>query len=210
MDLQKIDLEYEGVHSLYTIYHKLKQKRFPGNLERHVANIIADVDQLAVHGFHRFRYHPNYPLSYVTLFAIAEQLPNPNSRVMLGQEHDHFGQLRVVLDWRLEEFAISSIRKTVDILAMEVGAAGLGRIRDLDTLLNEQLNDPRPMNHHMGTTRMNDDPKKGVVDKDCRVHGVNNLFIAGSSIFPTTGNANPTFTIIALAIRLCDHLKDIA
>jgi choline dehydrogenase-like flavoprotein len=61
--------------------------------------------------------------------------------------------------------------------------------------------------HHMGTTRMHVDPKQGVVDPDCRVHGVGNLFIAGSSVFPTGGYANPTLTIVALAIRLADHLK---
>jgi choline dehydrogenase-like flavoprotein len=61
--------------------------------------------------------------------------------------------------------------------------------------------------HHIGTTRMSDDPRTGVVDKDCRVHGVGNLFIAGSSVFPTSGFANPTLTIVALAIRLAEHLK---
>ena len=62
--------------------------------------------------------------------------------------------------------------------------------------------------HHMGTTRMAASPREGVVDADCRVHGTANLFVAGSSVFPTTGNANPTLTIVALALRLADHLKD--
>jgi choline dehydrogenase-like flavoprotein len=62
-------------------------------------------------------------------------------------------------------------------------------------------------NHHSGATRMADDPRKGVVDRNCRVHGIENLYISSSSVFPTTGTANPTFTIIALAIRLADHLK---
>ena len=61
--------------------------------------------------------------------------------------------------------------------------------------------------HHMGTTRMADDPKEGVVDRDCRVHGIANLYIAGSSVFPTGGYANPTLTIVALALRMADHLK---
>jgi choline dehydrogenase-like flavoprotein len=61
--------------------------------------------------------------------------------------------------------------------------------------------------HHMGTTRMSQDPRLGVVDKDCRVHEVGNLYIAGSSVFPTAGMANPTLTIVALAVRLADHIK---
>jgi choline dehydrogenase-like flavoprotein len=62
--------------------------------------------------------------------------------------------------------------------------------------------------HHMGTTRMSEQPKTGVVDANCKVHGVDNLYIAGSSVFPTSGYANPTWTIIALALRLSDHLKE--
>jgi choline dehydrogenase-like flavoprotein len=61
--------------------------------------------------------------------------------------------------------------------------------------------------HHMGTTRMHDDPKQGVVDRNCQVHGIDNLFIAGSSVFPTGGYNTPTLTIVALALRLADHLK---
>jgi len=60
--------------------------------------------------------------------------------------------------------------------------------------------------HHIGTTRMHPDPKQGVVDQNCRVHGISNLHVAGSSVFPTSGHANPTLTIVALALRLADHL----
>jgi len=62
--------------------------------------------------------------------------------------------------------------------------------------------------HHLGTTRMSDDPHRGVVDRHCRVHGVENLSIAGGSVFPTGGISNPTLTILALAIRLGDRIKD--
>ena len=65
-------------------------------------------------------------------------------------------------------------------------------------------------NHHLGTTRMSDDPKTGVVDADSQVHGVGNLFIAGSSVFPTYGSSNPTLNLIALTLRLADHLKKVA
>ncbi len=62
-------------------------------------------------------------------------------------------------------------------------------------------------NHHMGSTRMSRDPSTGVVDPDCRIHGLDNFFIAGSSVFPTSGFANPTYTIVALALRLSDHIR---
>jgi len=62
--------------------------------------------------------------------------------------------------------------------------------------------------HHMGTTRMNNDPKKGVVDENCKVHGIENLYIAGSSVLPTVGYANPTLTIAALSLRLADYVKN--
>ncbi len=66
------------------------------------------------------------------------------------------------------------------------------------------------VNHHLGTTRMHDDPRQGVVDRDCRVHGIDNLYIAGSSVFPTAGTGTPTMMIIAMALRLADHLRGLA
>ena len=69
---------------------------------------------------------------------------------------------------------------------------------------------PQPLSggsHHMGTTRMNDDPLRGVVDRNCKVHSVDNLYVAGSSVFPTSGVSNPTLSIVALTLRLADHLK---
>ena len=67
--------------------------------------------------------------------------------------------------------------------------------------------DVRGGSHHMGTTRMHDDPTQGVVDRNCKVHGIDNLYVIGSSVFPTSGAANPTLTIVALTLRLADHLK---
>jgi choline dehydrogenase-like flavoprotein len=88
-------------------------------------------------------------------------------------------------------------------LAREVGKSGIGRLK-LDVGIRP---DWPGGNHHMGTTRMHPDPRYGVVDADCRVHGLSNLYVAGSSVFPTSGGVNPTLTIVALAERLADHLK---
>ena len=91
-------------------------------------------------------------------------------------------------------------------LARSVGAAGLGRMF-VNLERGQELSKVETTWHHMGTTRMHDDPRQGVVDRHCAVHGLSNFYIAGSSVFPTCGRANPTLTIVALAIRLADHLK---
>ena len=89
-----------------------------------------------------------------------------------------------------------------------MGRAGIGRVQILfDEEGSEWPDDLAGGFHHMGTTRMHDDPKQGVVDADCRVHGISNLYVAGSSVFPTGGSSNPTMMIVTLALRLAEHLK---
>lgn len=137
---------------------------------------------------------------------IIEQTPNRDSRVTLDSgAQDRFGHFRINVDWRLSAQDV----KTIGGLAEEVGKAiaeqNHGRFRIADDIL---AGAPVPgfHCHQMGTTRMSADPKFGVVDGDCRVHGMDNLYIAGSSVFPTGGGANPTTTIVALALRLGEHL----
>ncbi len=137
---------------------------------------------------------------------IIEQTPNRESRVTLDAgSKDRFGHHHVNIDWR---FSAQDI-KTITALAEEVGKAiaeqNHGRFKIADEIL---AGAPAPDGHchQMGTTRMSDDPKFGVVDPDCRVHGMKNLYLAGSSVFPTGGGANPTVTVVALALRLGEHL----
>ena len=140
----------------------------------------------------------------------AEQAPDPDSRVTLSSETDQLGQNQVKLDWRLNEQDRQNIMQMHDVLAHELGRAGLGRLRlDFDGESPEWMSSLRGSYHHMGTTRIHVDPKQGVVDENCRVHGISNLFIAGSSVFPTVGHANPTLTIVALSLRLAEHLKGV-
>ena len=137
---------------------------------------------------------------------MTEQSPNPHSRVTLSDERDIFGRNRVRLDWRLTPLDMRSIIKAQEIIDQELRYAGLGR-------LEIELRTETPPEHleggwhHMGTTRMHRDPKRGVVDEHCRVHEITNLFIAGPSVFPTGGYANPVLTFVALAIRLADYIK---
>jgi choline dehydrogenase-like flavoprotein len=137
------------------------------------------------------------------LFVRSEQTPNPESRVTLTSETDELGVPRLDLHWALTDDDWSQMRRGVDVLAREVGRMGLGRVQRDPGMPTEVGYG----SHHSGTTRMHDDPAQGVVDADGQVHGVENLFVAGSSVFPTGGFANPTLTIVALALRLADRVK---
>ena len=109
---------------------------------------------------------------------------------------------------RLNEIDWENIRRTNLILKQEFARSGIGRfVIDKDFVTPEFSSVSHGASHHMGTTRMHGDPKRGVVDATCRIHGMANLYVAGSSVFPTGGFANPTLTIVALTIRLADHLK---
>jgi choline dehydrogenase-like flavoprotein len=148
---------------------------------------------------------PRYVLA---LRTVLETTPRPDSRVALTTARDRLGMPCVRVDWRISE----SDRRGLDRLRAAMGNAI--RSRGLGVLVEDPHVDetgwPVSMEggkHHMGTTRMHADPKRGVVGADGRVHGMANLYIAGSSVFPTCGYANPTFTVVALALRLADHLK---
>ncbi len=140
-----------------------------------------------------------------------EQSPNLNSRVTLDTEKDELGVPRAHLNWELTALDKRSIRTIFHILGQQMAIAGLGRIRINDYLRDE--NDdifPDTTNggwHHMGTTRMSDDPKAGVVDPNCQIHGISNLYVAGSGCYVTSAAPNPTLTLVALSLRLSDYVK---
>ena len=144
----------------------------------------------------------------------CEQEMNPDSRVLLMAARDGFGMRRVALDWRLTEMDYRTMQRSTLALARHVAEHGLGRMRVYDWLLAKDPVAPTPRDgnghagswHHMGTTRMADDPRRGVVDRNCRVHGTRNLHVGGSSVFSSVGYANPTYTVTQLALRLGDHL----
>jgi choline dehydrogenase-like flavoprotein len=152
----------------------------------------------------------NTPVDHVRLSTRIDPAPNPNSRVSLGATRDALGLPRVQLDWQLSPLDKRSVRRTLEIVGAELGRAGLGRLQlNLDDDDTTWPDDTRGGWHHMGTTRMSDDPRQGVVDRNCQVHGVANLFVAGSSVFPTAGSGTPTMTLVALALRLADHVKEL-
>jgi choline dehydrogenase-like flavoprotein len=148
-------------------------------------------------------------LDGIWLSTRIEQTPNPDSRVSLTDERDALGMRQIQLDWRFTDLEKHSVIRTLELLGAELGRTGLGRLRiEIDDDPNSWPDDLAGGWHHMGTTRMNDDPAKGVVDRDCRVHGIDNLYVAGSSVFTTAGSGTPTMTVVALALRLVDHLRE--
>jgi choline dehydrogenase-like flavoprotein len=143
--------------------------------------------------------------SHLTVINFCEQAPNPESRVYLSDKCDALGMRTLILDWRIGEEEPRSIRRLHEVLGQAVESAGLGvletRPQDISTVRFTDAS------HHIGTLRMSGDPKTGVVGEHCKVHGIENLFVAGSAVFPTAGHANPTLTIVALALRLADRLQ---
>lgn len=139
-----------------------------------------------------------------TFFIRAEQSPNPNNRVTLDHALDPFSKPKTKLIWQLYPDDLDILMKSLELLAIEFGRSGRGRVR-LEGI--ERLGQSIPGGcHHMGGTRMHQDPKRGVVNEQCRVHGIDNLYVAGSSVFPTGSCVNPTLTIVALALRLSERL----
>lgn len=150
-----------------------------------------------------------------------EQAPDPENRVVLGSARDSFGMPRAKLFWRMNALDVQTVEQALKIISLELGASASGRVKALngDYMKPSRFFDRNTpfdgdreaqlvlWHHHMGTTRMGLSETDSVVDANCRVHGIDNLYIAGSSVFPTCGSANPTLTILALALRLADHLS---
>lgn len=146
--------------------------------------------------------------TFVPIRFMVELEAHPTSRVELVQERDALGQRRLHLDWRLTPGDGDGLQRSVELFARAIGGEGIGRLRwGVEPAHLARL--ASPARHHMGTTRMHADPARGVVDPDCRVHGIDNLWIGGSSVFPTGGCANATLTIMALTLRLADHLRPV-
>lgn len=187
---------------------------------RHLRNIVADPLDTTTFAFNWLRKRtlaerkfPSVILRNRTnLFSLevhSEQMPNAHSRVTLTDETDALGTPRIRVDWRYRAEDIASVRKTLETFAAEFDRTGVASFSfDPETLEEDLTRFGAYGGHHIGTTRMGDNPATSVVDSHCRVHSTTNLYIASSSVFPTSSQANPTLTITALALRLGQHLAD--
>lgn len=192
-----------GYKSLRNLWVDLKQGRWPKHFSDKLLTVLTDMGSIGDAIYKQDQY-------YAQLYVRAEQSPNTHSRISLGEDRDPFGLQKIKVDWQLSQFDKHSIIEATHRIAEELGRLQLGRIELAEWLTDDDSNWPQPLwggCHHMGTTRMSDDAHTGVVNRNCRLHTVTNAYIAGSSVFPTAGYVPPTLTIVALALRLADHLK---
>ena len=138
-----------------------------------------------------------------------ELQPDPDRRLTLSTDKDALGLPRLKLDMRISDADFALYRKTMAEFGRQLLASRAGMLRLNFDRRDDWMKTMDWGNHHLGTTRMSDDPRQGVVDSDCKVHGVENLYIAGSSVFPTYSASNPTLNLLALTLRLGDHLKKV-
>ncbi len=139
-------------------------------------------------------------------YFMTETVPNPLSRITLGDTKDALGVPRLDVRWEYSADALDRFDASLAGFARELGLSSAGR-GCIPIKRSELVALMSPSRHHMGTTRMSADPAIGVVDPQLKCHDADNLYVAGSSVFPTSGIANPSLTIVALTLRLSDHLK---
>lgn len=207
-----------GVALSSRLYRELRHQLNPTRRNRRLRNLYARAAKVYGRGI-----RPSVERALVRItdrrlcvMVRGEQAPNPRSRVVLSARRDHFGQPLADLEWRLSEIEKHTLRELAEVLDGELRRLGIGVLEPERWIYEDDVgwpvdntvgNHPIGGYHHMGTTRMSPDPRSGVVDAESRVHGYRDLYIAGSSVFPTAGWANPTLTILALVYRLHDHLS---
>jgi choline dehydrogenase-like flavoprotein len=197
----------DGAEALIRCKQALLKKDQPGwSLRRDIATMALHPVEAGCFGAARL-FQPRALITDVKFQTIVEAEPNRDSRVTLSTQRDRLGMQRVKVDWQLTELVKRTFDRTNALLAQEMQLGGVASV-SLDAPLEGR---PWPEQiegtwHHMGTTRMHDSPRQGVVDRDCKVHGISNLYVAGSSVFPTVGANFPTITIVALTLRLAEHV----
>ena len=186
---------------------------------RHLGNVVTGPFEALAFAWHLLRDRKlaerKFPSIIVTsranLYSIdfhAEQQPEPSSRVLLDDARDALGMPRLRIDWRYTAGDVDTVQRAIALLAAEFARTGVGRLDyDTATVEAEMTRYGAYGGHHIGTARMGSDPRSSVVDSDCRVHGVDNLYVAGSATFPTSSQANPTLTVVALSLRLAAQLR---
>jgi choline dehydrogenase-like flavoprotein len=192
-----------AVQSLSTLRKAVDRRPLVDGVGWHTGNALIGVRDLANLAMSRLVSRPRV----LALRAQGEQAPNRESRVTLGSRTDDLGMPVARVTWHMTDDDLRSIEASARVVDAALRSQALGYVvwtarQDSTTLIEG-------MHHHLGTTRMHVDPRQGVVDPDCRVHSVDNLFVAGSSVFPTYGASNPTLTIVALAVRLADKLGEV-
>ncbi len=200
-----------GWESAKAFVNGLRLRQITPDLIAKLKNVTSDAEHVAQNALRRASSgRAILKTSRIDLVADLEQAPDADSRVTLSDRRDPFGNPYPKVNWRVSELERATARRFAELLKMEIEKAGLGRVTIADWVASDAPLSAAPIvetYHHIATTRMSSDPSVGVVDPDCRVHGMSNLYVSGCSVFPTGGHANPTLTIVALALRLADHLR---
>lgn len=199
-----------GAQALFRCKQALLSKEQPGwRLRDDMLTMVKDPVNTLAYGFTRL-FHPRALIQKISFQVIIEPAPNPDSRVSLSAtQKDALGMPRVEIDWRLDALVRRTGDRSLALIADELHQSGVARVTlgpSMECHGWPATLEPEGTWHHMGTTRMHIDEKRGVVDANGKVHGLANLYIAGSSVFPTAGANFPTITITALALRLAGHI----
>ena len=181
------------------------RKGFTGRLQL-LWWIVRDAPAVSAYLYHRIASRAQTPVRRVRLRNFMEMQPDPDHRVVLSDELDAHGRRLPLVSHAPSALDKHSLVQLHAALAEELRREGIGELES-DLEHAEPWPIDQDASHHLGTTRMGSDPRTSVVDAELRVHGTQNLYCSGASVFPTCGCANPTFTIVALSIRLAGHLK---
>lgn len=198
-----------GISSLHILRERLSGKPMSGDLASHITNVVMDFDVVADTISRKNWDTPLFDgVNEQAGFEIPlmmEQTPYKENKVTLSNRRDKHGIPLLNINWRITEKDKERLWRAIDIFGLEVAKLGLGRVRSLKDRASRLFDDQIGFgHHHMGTTRMSESPKNGVVDSEQRVFGVTNLSMAGSSVFSTGGHVPPTLTIVATSIRLSE------
>jgi choline dehydrogenase-like flavoprotein len=204
---QAMKLVVRNLRSPRRLFRQIRTRSLPVGTGRMVGRMLKGTPQVVRAVYQEALRQPRR----LAIYTQAEQSPNPQSRVTLDpKRRDALGVPRLQVQWRLSSLDKRSIVRNQEILAEHFSRSGVGRL-----VPTEAFGDDGPDwgaglaggHHHLGTARMADDQRRGVVDRHQRVHTVPDLFVGDSSVFPTGGFANPMLTTVALALRLADHLR---
>lgn len=208
----------EAFQSFFNVALAVVHRQRPGNLVYHMTTMLKGAPHLAQIGLWWLQGKAPYPylskggwaplknkselFTMFELFSLVEQAPDPSNYITLGNQLDPNGQPKVEIHWKFSSLDKDNVVRSREVMRNEFTKSGLGTLQ----FTQELFTSPSSV-HPIGSTRMSDDPKYGVVDANLKVHSMNNLYLASSSVFPTGGYANPTLTVVALACRLADHIK---
>jgi len=216
--LQYLGDPQSGVTAAQDIWRSLKAGHWAADMGEKVAHVAADLGSFTrtlvrrIASGHSLALEgaAGVPSRSAAIVLDLEQAPDPDSRILLSEQRDALGLRRVKADWRIGELERRTAAAFTRMIGAEFARLDIGRLRLEPWVQDERLplsDALKETYHYIGTTRMAVDPRQGVTDADCAVHGMRNLYVSGSSVFPTAGQANPTLTIVALALRLADHLR---